>query len=223
MKKIIQYIIAIIITISLLISYTPTTSFAATNEDDNAPSIVVTEYKSKKSEKYLWKTLNKYSPTEQITAGVMGYFWRESCYRSDAVAGWSSSLSYTGKDPSIKFVKKVDDGLEDGSTRDYFINKVHNTFGGYGLGQWYSIYYLEAFYDFAQEWGTSISDAEMQCAFVMWSLENQQPELWEQIIDMTNAEKVGRLIAVYYDGTSTGTGYIGRRALKMYEKYKDSD
>ena len=30
--------------------------------------------------------------------------------------------------------------------------------------------YVSALYDFAQEWGTSIGDAEMQSAFMAWSI-----------------------------------------------------
>jgi len=39
--------------------------------------------------------------------------------------------------------------------------------------------YLEALYNFAQEWGTSIGDAEMQCAFMAWSIKYQTPKLWK--------------------------------------------
>ena len=211
-------IIAIVSVISLLLFLLPNAS--AQNDDNNeTPIIVVTKYKSKESEKFLWDTLNKYSPNDYITAGIMGYFWRESNFRSDAVAGWATSQKGYGKDFCKDFTTKVDAGLRDASTKDYFIEKCQNKFGGYGLGQWRSTNYLDEFYDFAQEWNTSISDAEMQCAFIIWSLENQQPELWEKIIHKKNAEKIGKLIAVYYDGTQIGKDYIGYKAQKFYDKY----
>ena len=64
----------------------------------------------------------------------MGYFWRESKFRSDAVAGWPTNLAAYGKDYCIIVTTKVDEGLSDGSSRKYFINTIHNKFGGYGLG-----------------------------------------------------------------------------------------
>lgn len=58
---------------------------------------------------------------EKIVAGIMGYFKRESELRSDAVAGWPVRDIRTNTNFSMEFTQKVDEGLENGSTKDYFI------------------------------------------------------------------------------------------------------
>ena len=179
---------------------------------------VFTEYKSEQSETFLWECLNKYAPNEVISAGILGYFWRESFFRSDSVSGWATVLAETGVDICTEVTAAIDKGLADASSREMFIYCIREQSGGYGLGQWFSMGYLETLYDFAREWGTSIGDAEMQCAFVVQSLqENTEP--WELLLETEDAERAGELIAVYYDGTSVGVGYIGDMALHYYEKY----
>lgn len=215
-KKIILFILIFIALFSL---FNIQTANADNNNLCEEKEIIITKYKSKESAQWLWDTLNKYTENEYITAGIMGYFWRESKFRSDAVAGWPTSSHATGKDYCALVTDKVDEGLMDGSSKKYFIDAVHNQFGGYGLGQWYAMTYLETFYDFAQDWGTSIADAEMQCAFVVWSLENQTPDVWEYITKSKNPEKIGRRIGLLYDGSTTGYEYMGRKAQHYYDKY----
>ena len=180
---------------------------------------IITEYKKEASDDFLWNTLCKYLDNEKIVAGIMGFFQRESKMRSDAVAGWGSR-DYEGYDSSQEFTQKVDEGLTDGSSRDYFINQVSTHLGGYGLGQWLSAHYLESFYDFAQEWGGSIGDAEMQCIFMIWSIEHQTPKLWQQIQDETDVWIIGRKIGRLYDGTGElGAETIASYAVEYYKKY----
>ena len=180
---------------------------------------IITEYKKETSDDFLWETLCKYLGNEKIVAGIMGFFQRESKMRSDAVAGWGSR-DYEGYDSSQEFTQKVDEGLIDGSSRKYFINQVSTHLGGYGLGQWLSAHYLEAFYDFAQDWGTSIGDAEMQCAFIVWSIEHQTPKLWAQLQDETDVWIIGRKIGRLYDGTGElGSETIASYATEYYKKY----
>lgn len=186
-------------------------------------TLILTYYKSEESEKFLWETLNKYTENERITAGIMGMFWRESCFRSDAIAGWGTTDAFYGGDTSKEFTEKIDAGLADGSTRDYFIEQCHYIRGGYGLNQLYSSCELEPFYDFAQEWGTSIGDAEMQCAFTVWNMQTNFPELWEMIINDTDVVRIGRNIAIFYDGTTTGDGAIASFAQEYYNKYSNQE
>lgn len=208
MKRIIFCITAIII-ISIL--------FCLTCFADNA---VVTKYKSEESNDIIYNALSKSLTNEKIIAGIMGYFYRESQMRSDAVAGWPSRDIKEELDFSKNFTEKVDAGLSDGSTKEYFIEQVHIHFGGYGLGQWMSKHYLEELYNFAQEWGTSIGDAEMQCAFMIWSIEHQSPKLWEQIQDETDLWIIGRKIGRLYDGTGElGSETIASFAQEYYKKY----
>jgi len=109
MKRIIFCITAIII-ISIL--------FCLTCFADNA---VVTKYKSEESNDIIYNALSKSSTNEKIIAGIMGYFYRESQMRSDAVAGWPSRDIKEELDFSKNFTEKVDAGLSDGSTKEYFI------------------------------------------------------------------------------------------------------
>ena len=140
--------------------------------------------------------------------------------RSNAIAGWATRDYRVHGDSSAIFTEEVDNGLHDGSTKKYFIEQVHYHLGGYGLGQWMSKRYLEEFYDFAQEWGTSIGDAEMQCAFIVWSIENQSQRLWKEIIDENDLWIIGRKIGHLYDGTGElGSSTIASYAQEYYKKY----
>lgn len=191
---------------------------AVKREERLSPSTVYTEYKSEQSELFLWNCLKKYAPNDVISAGILGYFWRESFFRSDSVSGWATVLAETGTDICLTVTAAVDEGLADASSREMFIYCIREQSGGYGLGQWFSMGYLETLYDYAREWGTSIGDAEMQCAFVVESL-RENTELWEQLLATDDPETAGELIAIYYDGTSVGVGYIGDKAKEYYEKY----
>ncbi len=191
-------------------------------EQAEEASYVVTKHKSEESERYLWDCISRYSPSDVITASIMGMFWRESFFRSDCTAHWTEVLAYTKYDQPTDFTQKIDKGLADGSTREQFVEEVHDAIGGYGLGQWYSEYLLEAFYDYAQEWGTSIADAEMQCAFTVDSLRDNE-ELWEKLQSTKNPWQAGYDIAVFYDGTRTGYPYIQEMSKVFYDRYAEKD
>lgn len=181
---------------------------------------VITQYKQEASNDLIWEALSEQLDNEKIVAGIMGYFYRESCMRSDAIAGWSIRDRQQQIDTSQAFTEKVDEGLVDGSSKEYFIEQVTTHFGGYGLGQWLSKKYLNELYDFAHEWGTSIGDAKMQCAFMIWSIENQTPKLWEQIKDEKDIWIIGRKIGHLYDGTGEmGASTIASYAQEYYKKY----
>ena len=182
-------------------------------------SATYTERKGDGAEQFLWDELSKHSPNDYVTAAVLSYFWRESQYRSDAVAGWASSLHGYGIDLCDKVTTKTDRGLEDGSSRDYFIRKARRH-GGYGLGQWYRTSYLEDLYDYAQKSGESIGSAEMQCGFVVHSLK-QNKQLWRCLKRCKDAEKAGRLLAIYYDGSPSAADYMGYKAKVFFEKYHE--
>ena len=179
----------------------------------------VTERKGRGAEQFLWDELSQHSPSDVITAAVLSYFWRESQYRSDAVAGWATSMHGYGVDLCAKITSRTDRGLEDGSSRDYFIRKARKH-GGYGLGQWYRKDFLEDLYDFAQESGESIGSAEMQCEFIFHSLK-QDKDLWHRLKRCDDPEKAGRLIAIYYEGSPSAAPYVGYKAKQFYNKYHD--
>jgi len=179
-----------------------------------------TKYKDKTDEAWLWTELSKHSPSDFVTAGVLAYFWRESQYRSDSIAGWATIQREQDWDICRTVRRKTDKGLSDGSSRSYFYSIVWEC-GGYGLGQWYSAGYLKDLYRYARKWGTSIGDAEMQCSFVFHSMK-QNKKLWRRLKKCKDAEMAGRLIAIYYDGSSDAAPYMGRVAKKLYDKYKEA-
>lgn len=190
--------------------------------EEPEPEIVVTRYQDEDSEAWLWDRLMEYTDgDEKITAGIMGYYWRESFFKSNATAHWATVNPYFQRDVPEEFTAEVDEGLEDGSTKDYFIESVRERIGGYGLGQWYSRHYLDHFYDFAQEWGTSIGDARMQCAFTIESMKDEG-ELWGYLEASEDAYHAGRIIAYLYDGINgdyaEGLAYT---ASAYYEKYAE--
>ena len=228
MKRCLSLIIAIII-ISILFCQIPISCAASPIDAQEETAIisnqftmkeiVITQRKSEDAEKFLWEILNYYTNNEKLTAGIMGYFYRESSYNSNSVAGLYLSGPEFEKKESQKFLETIDAGLEDGSTREKFITKTKYQYGGYGLGQWCAMSYLEAFYDFAQEWGTSIADAEMQCAFTVKSIKEHPTDLWDLIKDEENVEQIGRYIGIFYDGSPTGAEVMAGYAKKIYEKY----
>lgn len=180
-----------------------------------------TQRKNMDHEAWLWTELSLYSPSDEITAGILSYFWRESQYRSDAVAGCYISLAGYGRDLCKEMVEKIDPGIVDGSTKKKFIKLVRK-YGGYGLGQWRSQSYLEGLYDLAVERQMSIGDAALQCEFIFKSLQENK-ELWKKLCRCKDAERAGRLISIYYDGSQSAAPYIGYKAGRLYMKYHEED
>lgn len=215
MRRIFVIFITVLVTL-IMLNWLSDIAHAETVEIE--PDYIVTVYQSSDAEEQLWELISKYSPSDSVTAGILAYFWRESCYKSDSVAGWGDEYNATGHDRAEKFIPAIDIGLIDGSTRDDFINGAH-WYGGYGLGQWWSLGYLEDLYDFAREWGTSISDAEMQCAFVVKSMKENE-DLWLRLKQDTSAYSAGYLIAIFYDG-SDAYDYMGELASVLYLRYAD--
>ena len=183
---------------------------------------VITKHKDPEAEEFIWNELSKHSPSDYITAAIMGYFWRESYMRSNAVAGWPTRNLGRKSDICDDFTAEVDAGLEDGSSKDYFIEMTHVHYGGYGLGQWMAKRYLEHFYDFVKERGGSIGDAVTQCEFIFESLQKNEA-LWEMLLKTESAELCGRQIGYLYDGTGCdGANTIGCRAKVYYKMFHES-
>ena len=186
----------------------------------DSQGIVITKYKDEESEEWLWETLMKYTKgNKELTAGILGYFWRESFCQSDVVAGAYLLGPNHATELNQEFKQIIDKGLADGSSRDYFIHALRYQYGGYGLGQWSSLSYNNELFDFAQKWGTSIADAEMQCAFTVKSIKEHPTELWELIQYETNVLEIGRYIGIYYDGSTFGAKMIASKAEEYYKKY----
>ena len=177
------------------------------------------EIKAYGDEEEIWEYLVDLTPNEQIAAGIMGFFYRESRLKADAVAGWDV------REEGIceKFVKEVDGGMNE----EEFIQAVQD-FGGFGLGQWMNHDYLSDLYNFMfeeQDFGNadSIADVKGQCEFAVWSLQ-QNEELWSELLKCTTAIQCGRRIGIYYDGTSAeGAEAIAGFAQYYYERMVNDD
>lgn len=197
----------------------PTEMTAANPTPTPAPEreIIITEYSKyeySETEATLWELMNRYAPNEYAAAAGMGMFFRESRYKSDALCGWASCYP---EFPRLceDFTADVDAGLADGSSYEYYAERIHNVHGGFGLCTWYSYDYLERLYAFAQEWGTSIADAEMQCAFLYYDIENNVPELWQELLNAPSPQIAGERMGQMYDHTCEWDS-IGSFARDIY-------
>lgn len=159
------------------------------------------EIKPYGDEEEVWAILSELCDNDKIAAGVMGFFYRESRLKADAVAGWDV------RDEGIceRFAKEAK-----GMAKEEFIERVQ-AFGGYGLGQWLSHDYLSAFYDFMQG---NITDVRMQCEFAVESM-MQNEGLWQELLNCSTAIQCGRRIGLLYDGTTTE----GAEAIAAFADY----
>lgn len=212
-----QYMMVLFILLCLFVSLIFLKATPAEACYDEGP--VVTEHKEDWSADFLWEELSKYSPNDKITAGIMGYFWRESFFRSDAIAGWPWFDIIEHSNSSLDFTLKVDEGLKDRSSYDYYIHQIQNVYGGYGLGQWLSPNYLNHYYDFIHEKEGSIGDARLQCEFIFLSLQRNE-KLWDMLLEDKTAFYCGLHIGTLYDGTDMASA-IGTYADQFYIKYSD--
>ena len=180
---------------------------------------VYTVVKAEESEIYIWQELSRYSPSDQITAGIMGYFWKESFMRSDAVAGWNVRNYFYGQDTDIcvEFTQKIDAGLFDRSTKEYFIEMVQIHYGGYGLGQWLDTAYLNDFYEFIRRHHGSIGDAKLQCKFIFYSMQKNE-KLWNSLLECKTALQCGRRIGTLYDGCGQESAEAIASCADLYYK-----
>jgi len=160
-------------------------------------------------EKEIWSYLVELCPTAEIAAGIMGWFFRESRLKSDAVAGWDI------REPGIckSFAEDVDSGMP----KEEFVERVQ-AFGGFGLGQWVSHDYIESLYDYSKTLYDHIADVKCHCEFAVWSIQ-QNEELWNDLLECTTAIQCGRRIGLMYDGTSAeGAEAIAGFADYYYRK-----
>ena len=151
----------------------------------------------------IWNYLMDETQNEIISAGIMGYFKRESNYKVDAIPGW-----ILRKDD---ICQPFTENLYELSRKD-FVQTIQNV-GGYGLGQWYSACYLLDFYDYCKIYECKYDDIETQCDFIIWELQHYY-NLWERLEEQTDPYYAGLLIATLYDGASE----IGRYTIASMSK-----
>ena len=164
----------------------------------------------------MWDAISAQSPSDTITAAIMGYYWRESYFKPDAVAGW-----YLQPNQNIceNFVKKINEGMEDESSRDCFENQTHFCHGGFGLGQWAAYHYLNGYYTFVKNAGGSIDDVALQIEFTLKSMEDNE-YLWELLQSTEDAWLSGLYVAIYYDGANEiGQYIISQKAKEFYNEF----
>ena len=156
----------------------------------------------------IWNYLIDETQNEIISAGIMGYFKRESNYKVDAIPGWILRKD----DICQPFTENLYE-----LNRDEFVQIIQNV-GGYGLGQWYSTCYLRDFYDYCRIYECKYDNIEVQCDFIIWELQHYHG-LWEQLEEETDPYCAGLLIAALYDGAS----YNGRYTIASMSKniYKE--
>lgn len=191
------------------------------SENITEKEIIITEYSNyekSETEDILWDLCVKYAPNKFAAAGAMGMFYRESRYKSDALCGWAH-IVYENPTICEDFTTEIDSGLSDGSSYEFFVDNVHWKYGGFGLVTWGSISYLESLYSFARDWGTSIADAEMQVAFLFWDVQNNNPELWDELINAKTAEHAGNKFGMMYDRTSEWDS-VGSFARDIYNRHE---
>ena len=160
------------------------------------------------AEDEIWNYLMEETQSEIITAGIMGYFKRESKYIVNVVHG--SSIG--GQEKCQKFTEHLYE-----LNREEFAEVIHNS-GGYGLGQWYALSYALEFYDFFNEHGYKYDSIEGQCKFMVWELKNR-PELWEELNSITKPYYAGLIIGSKYDGADElGYNTIASMSKMIYKE-----
>lgn len=197
--------------IFLLFSISP-----AARADAGAPAApAVSEYESVGA---MWELVSEYSPSDFVTAGIVTQIWFESGCIANAVGGGY----LIGPDYDETVTAEIDAGLADGSTRDAFTKHVINKHQcwGYGLIQWVTAEELGKLYDFAQQSGTSIGDADMQVRFILWNTEENFPEVWEKLLACESAGDAGVIFGHWIGGTDDGLK-LSDRAWLAEELYKE--
>lgn len=175
---------------------------------------VYTEYKTESAEEFLWEELSKYSPSDSLTAAILGYFKRESEYRSDAVTRWAIHNHCRETDICQDFTLEHDTAND----TEAFVKAVQG-YGGYGLGQWYNETSLTKLYELSKERKLSVGDARLQCEFaVIDILDNEK--LCSNLEQFDDAYTLGLIVAHSYDGThNEGAAVIASYAQMLYDKY----
>ena len=169
-------------------------------------------------EKEFWDYINAQSPNECVTAVIMGIIYRESQFRSNAVAGWYLNLYY---DESGNFTKRIDTGLRDSSSLEDFIHTSRYVYGGYGLVQWCMPKTLAHYYNWMREHEVAtIADIKQQIDFIFWDLQVNHWKTWAMIKDATDLYLINWWLTTYYEGTQSGdvTYYY---TMIYYDRYKN--
>ncbi len=115
-------------------------------------------------EEAIWAYLISKGFSEEATAGIMGNWYEESNFRSNAVQGdyLHSNLKEYDEEKTKEFQAMGADGFAHDKTGG----------GGYGLAGWTYWTRKRNLYNFATDQGKGIDDLKMQLDFFMWECEN---------------------------------------------------
>lgn len=194
---------------------TPTTVFETTAGGDPITTAVA-----------LADILEPVCPNEATVAAVLGMFYRESQFQSNARAGWTTVLKKCLPEESVPAMRRrvlaewnaeISAGLADGSTRAEFLHDTANVSGGYGLPQWLGDEYCGGWYDYAAENGYTLGDARGQCLYTVESIAAHRPKLWAYLQTATDPYDAGYQVAKFYEGTTNPEG-TASFSLYFYNK-----
>ena len=171
-------------------------------------STVFAKFDSQAAADKIWDYLMEQLNDEKIAAAIMGYYQRESGFKSDSIHNWYLYKEDIG--PTFtKELKELD--------LEHFIVKVQAA-GGYGLGAWYGVHHLKGFYNYFNDNGYEYDDVKAQCDFTIKGIKDI-PELFEKLQNAKDARAAGLLIGYIYDGADqTGAEVISWYSKVIYDE-----
>lgn len=147
--------------------------------DSNVPTAV--------NEQRIWDTLYAEIGNPYGTAALMGNLFAESSLRSNNLQdSYEAGLGYT----DVTYTQAVDDGRYANFTSDQ---------AGYGLAQWTVQNRKSELLAFANERGCSISDLDMQLAFLCKELETKFPDVLAKLKTASSIREASDYVLVHFE------------------------
>ncbi len=142
----------------------------------------------------IWAYLISKGFSEEATAGIMGNWYEETQFRSNAVQGdyRRDDMEAYDEEMTKQFQSMTAEGFAHDTTGG----------GGYGLAQWTDPSRKEKLYNFAQEQGKDLDDLKMQLDFFMWECENTNeflPLLEDDFKNITDIDEAARKFHSIYE------------------------
>ena len=135
----------------------------------------------------IWNALVGWLGNEYGAAGLMGNLYAESTLRSNNLENY---YEYQFDMTDTEYTEAVDEG-----DYDDFVDDC----AGYGLAQWTYWTRKKALKDFADDWGTSIGDLDMQLAFLEQEISNNYPRVLSALRGATSIMQASNTVLFYYE------------------------
>lgn len=167
------------------------------------------------NEQKIYAFLTENGCTHNGAVALMGNLEAESGLRSDiAETYYMKKMGYT----SEQYTKEVDN-----RTYTYFANDAV----GYGLAQWTYCTRKKALLQFAERFGKSIGDLDMQLAYLIKELKTDYSGIWSALTDdNTDIRTLSDLIMVKFENPAdkSESAKKGRmsRAMKFDEMFRNT-